>query len=163
MARRWTDEEKRQIIDLWNQGVSATQIGIAHNCSRNSIIGLAHRIRRDGVPMRTFEDDKIARRKSREAKSPTILPEPKPEKPKSKQPAKSKKEALSLLRDPKEDENFAIQDQENGVPLVAHGDKACMWPVNDPKHGEEHLFCPRPRIYGRPYCKMHNEIGVKKR
>lgn len=53
----WTDEEKAQVANLWMQGYSATIIGRQFGVTRNSVIGICHRMkltRREGpaIPMR---------------------------------------------------------------------------------------------------------------
>lgn len=52
----WTDEQRAKIKDLWLGGLSATLIGRRYGVSRNSIIGVTHRmgLRRDAptIPIR---------------------------------------------------------------------------------------------------------------
>lgn len=40
----WTDDRTEKLKTLWNEGPSATEIGKKLGCTRNAVIGKAHRL-----------------------------------------------------------------------------------------------------------------------
>lgn len=70
----WTVEEEKQLIEMWELGCSAREIGLKLGVGRNSILGKIKRLRDNGVakmglrqsPMRT----KMGLRQSRIAEDP---------------------------------------------------------------------------------------------
>ena len=48
-ANAWTEERLQKLRELWDEGLSITQIGDALGVSRNAIAGKAHRM---GLPKR---------------------------------------------------------------------------------------------------------------
>jgi hypothetical protein len=144
----WTDERKAEARRLWMAGYSASLIAesIGNDCTRNSIIGLAHRGKwgqrrpvyaRSTAPKRPRRlyvkpaDVKARARPPRPARPP---PPPKP---------------IPQRRMP-----------PGGWTLLDLGFGQCKWPVNSPPRGGTYLFCGQPIVVaGCPYCREHVAIG----
>jgi hypothetical protein len=143
----WTDERKAEARRLWMAGYSASLIAesIGNDCTRNSIIGLAHRGKwgqrrpvyaRSTAPKRPRRlyvkpaDVKARARPPRPARPP---PPPKP---------------IPQRRMP-----------PGGWTLLDLSHHQCHWPVNAPPRGGLYLFCGDRTFNGTAYCEYHHRIG----
>jgi GcrA cell cycle regulator len=151
---KWTDEMIRTLERLWNEGKTASQVGLVFGVSRNAIIGKLHRL---GLSQDT-----------RTVKSNyTVCAKPKvklgrPAKPKvEKKPKPIKVRALpppplpTPAPPPKRLDGHCIITEMTG----------CKWPVGFDEDGR-HLFCNAKRpSQDRPYCIPHAQqsyAGFKK-
>lgn len=71
-ANAWTEERLQKLRELWDEGLSITQIGDALGVSRNAIAGKAHRM---GLPKRPSPISKTASEAKKPAK-PKPIAEP---------------------------------------------------------------------------------------
>lgn len=131
----WTDERIAELMKLWQQGLSAAEIGRELGVSKNAVVGKAHRLklpsrpspikRQPGGPRRrSTPRPKAARRKAAKPKSgPRLRSRPAPVAPRP-----------VMRLDPK-------------------GSK-CLWPIGDPGDPDFH-FCGEISVEGKPYCPDH--------
>ena len=136
-------DENRKILELWDAGQSATEIGKQFNITRNSVMGRVYRARQAGVkmagykkirtvvkeaPVRKVKNRRIIMKARRENK-PLPVPPPPPT------PSKNKKiKPVSLL------------DLKSW---------SCRYMVNEDK--TKPFFCGAPKEY-ISYCKVHADL-----
>lgn len=171
---RWTDETKAQAAKLWNDGVSAGQIAVAMNVSRNTVIGMVNRNRA------------LFRRKSSDVVKPApingetpklvvdkIALRPAPARPKPEEkPTYVKPSALGAslglhmrsTSPPKA--NFAHAGTAGiagPVPFMDLTSKQCHWPLNDfnDRSGADMPCCGQAIVPGRSYCQNHLNLAYK--
>jgi GcrA cell cycle regulator len=140
--RRWHPDEIETLTKNWLLK-SASQIGAILDRSRNSICGMAHRLRIQGrlpdAPNKLFlVKPSTAHHHKRERKPKPLkvlvmnvdyIPPPPPE------PAPDRPPSL--------------------VELLDH---QCKWPLGDPR-ADDFGFCARARVAGMPYCRTHCGIA----
>lgn len=129
----WTDEERKQALDLWDDGKSATQISNAMpGRSRNAVLGLVHRA---GIPQRTS----------------SIL-----RTPKAIRIAKPKPEPLVTTIELDTD----LVPLDPPIFMLELEDAHCRWPyeTNDIRGFR---FCGRQKKAGMPYCECHCKKGIQ--
>ena len=122
----WTDDRVEKLSELWDKGLSASQIAkeLAEGVTRNAVIGKAHRM---GLASRPSPV------KSGSAKIAAVAAKKKgaPKKALSKAPPASGKISILDLTESK-----------------------CKWPIGHP--GEENFhFCGKPSQPKLPYCANH--------
>jgi len=54
--RKMTEEIRRRIAELWNQGISSSSIAAEVGLTRNAVIGAVYRLRQRGEIMKTAEE-----------------------------------------------------------------------------------------------------------
>lgn len=145
MSFIWSDERVEKLRNLWNDGLSASQIAARlGGVSRNGVIGKAHRI---GLAKRKFAYDPAKPRPRREHAERVIRP---------------KKVKLAPPPPPVE---VAHAAPAVGLPkpkpfmktLLELQCDECKWPVND---GGPYLFCGHQRHAGGAYCEYHQLVSV---
>ena len=125
----WTEERIEQLKNLWNEGLSASQIArVLGDVTRNAVIGKVHRLGLAGRagPVRA-ERPRTGRR------SPMHISAPQPE----------------IV----EEEPIVLEDGKFATVLTIN-DRMCRWPIGDPSENEFH-FCGRKPKAGSPYCEAH--------
>lgn len=148
----WTDENIERLRAMWKQGLACSAIGRVLGCTRNAVIGKAHRLNleerkpnkspaqiagrlRDALSVRKKLDQKQDRRGQRRS-SPV--------------------NAKVLLRIV-EPETAASPDALN-VALLNLAPSMCRWPTG---YNGEHLFCGHPReSEDTCYCATHRAASV---
>ena len=129
-------ETKLVIVELWETGLSSTEIGKKLNITRGSVMGVIHRLRANG--------EKISRRKVYVVKVEAVKPTAKkigPPKIKSK-PLKEEAPPMVLFGT-----NCTFID------LTPYSCKYIIGPVN----GLQTVYCGERKV-GRSFCKEHHEL-----
>ncbi len=124
---------------LWNEGLAASAIAekLGDGCSRNAVIGKAHRLGLDSrpSPVKSAEGAKPAEAK---ADGIEVGPTEVVKRPRSR--AKPVKPQLTTLLDLSE--------------------KVCKWPIGHPSDTDFH-FCGKPSNPGFPYCAEHCAVAYQ--
>ncbi len=150
--RPWSDAEIATLTDLWNRGRSATEIGVALNCTKNRVVGKVSRLRKYGLITRqmTPQNPTGPRRKGRKMK--TITRHRKTEDAVSEAPVRlvassAPKPPRSVIPAPETIEvlNMRLMDM-----LSSH----CRWPTDKDASGEAR-FCGNSATGRRAYCSHH--------
>jgi len=84
----WTDSALSRLEALWHEGVSTAEIGRRLGCSKNMVIGKAHRLDLPARPSPIKRNGHAAPRKPRppRIKGPTLPPMTQPEPPAKPEP-----------------------------------------------------------------------------
>jgi len=136
-------DENRKILELWDAGQSATEIGKQFNMTRNSVMGRVYRARQVGVKMAGYKKIRTVVKKApvRKVKNRRIIMKarrenkPLPVPPPPPTPSKNKKiKPVSLL------------DLKSW---------SCRYMVNEDK--TKPFFCGAPKEY-ISYCKVHADL-----
>ena len=129
----WSDAELAQLLDLNNQGLSASDISARMGKSRNAILGKLFRLRGGRTGNRKVSVAKIPRgvklppvRRFNYTDQPALPP-------------------ISLA----DGAGIAITDLQTGM---------CKWPIGDPKQSD-FRFCGHPQHEGKPYCTAHCAVA----
>ena len=142
----WSDAKIEELKQLWAQGYSCSQVGIALGVSRNAVIGKVHRL---GLPLRGPTSSRVTRAKRQSM--------PKPRKKPFMFNAPFGTEALRAIRQAGAP---LPPPHETDIPRVSMADlqeHQCRWVVGDPATVGSYgpLFCGEKRIPGLPYCEPH--------
>lgn len=163
----WTDEVVVRLRQLYQQGLSATQIGIRLGTSRNAVIGKLHRLglMRGHAPAKPRP---TRLKPDRETRLTAIaLPG---------RPAPIRLSEFSMGGHQKKMLNARIGNAIKALPIEPppqpRGDKPglmqlgmrdCRWPYGDPRHPDFH-FCgatvPGASVEDTPYCAAHAREAV---
>ena len=71
-VRKMTEEKRQQIAAMWQEGIAASKIGDKIGASRNSVIGVVHRLRASGVDLSRHSENRIIKKKIKKVE-PVIL------------------------------------------------------------------------------------------
>jgi len=141
-------ERNEKIVDLWNTGMTATQVGIRLRISRNTVMGVIHRFRKKGenVQKRVVEKPAI---KTPKAGGPLMMR-------KVLNKIKAKKKAIKPIEqiempfldiEPVSSKNCTIME------LTLY---TCRYVVSD-VNGVATIYCGE-RVDGGSYCKSHKKL-----
>ena len=121
----WTDDRVEKLRELWDKGLSASQIAkeLAEGVTRNAVIGKAHRMGLASRPSPVKSDP--AKRAAAAAKK----------KNEKKPPAKS-------------------APSSGKVTILDLTESMCKWPIGHPGETNFH-FCGKPSQPTFPYCATH--------
>ena len=140
----WTEERIQTLTALWEEGLSASEIGKALGVSKNAVVGKAHRlklaarpspIKRDGESKRRRRNAALARARMAESvQTPTVVTE--------------------------------VEVDESIMPIAPVLERKqaqetrhqCLWPIGDPSDPGFH-FCGEPSVAGKPYCAKHCAVA----
>ena len=123
----WTEDRVEKLRELWDKGLSASQIAkeLAEGVTRNAVIGKAHRM---GLASR---------------------PSPVKSDPAKRAAASAKKKAA-----PKKEPAKAAAPINGKISILDLTESMCKWPIGHP--GEENFhFCGKPSQPTFPYCASH--------
>ncbi len=162
----WTDEMVEDLRQLWEQGLSASEIAKKIGVSKNSVVGKVHRLCLTArpSPIKKKDEDEAVKAVAKPQKTS------KPEKP-----AKVKKEEASVrevvLEGPVVEAEIEIvteapkaekhHDCNGHVKLVELDSHTCRWPLGDPRD-EDFCFCGRKVRMGQTYCEEHATMAYVK-
>lgn len=164
MARRWTKDEKAEIVRLFlREGETATQIAARYPPeTRNAILGVLHREKALGLGRAAMPSQPRASSKRRKANP---RPAPRPSLPDPISGAVVGYVAPELIesvstsafgRNPGERrQGSAIPIREpgpNARPLIQLDAGRCKFPVGEPEPGADRLFCGEVAEVG-VYCR----------
>ena len=153
----WTNDVISRLRQLWDEGISTTEIGRRLGVSKNAVIGKAHRlnlsaraspIRSGGPRIPRARVLRLAGMMPTTALAParpaaTVgSPRPKSVAPPTA-PGPGTPPRPVLPRGP------AVFDT-----------KACCWPIGEPGRPGFH-FCNAPAIAGKPYCEQHAAVAYR--
>ena len=136
-------DENRKILELWDAGQSATEIGKQFNMTRNSVMGRVYRARQVGVKMARYKTIRTGAKPApvRKVKNKRII-------------MKAKKENRPLPVPPPiptPSKNKKIKP----VSLLDLKSWSCRYMVNEDK--TKPFFCGAPKEI-RSYCKVHADL-----
>lgn len=141
MTWGWTDAETQEVVDLWKQGLSASEISIrlGSRVTRNAIIGRIYRlgVTRDGVQdtaARKLRAERANERMQRTKPASRVMPNV---------PATVNRQHLS--------------DEQSDVvtrAVLALRSGQCRFPIGDLADADFH-FCAAPQRPGASYCEAH--------
>ena len=140
-----SDALNRQIIDLWNSGMPASEMARECGMTRNAIIGRIARMRAKGIPLRSLPKatEKLKRAIKREVRTPYGWIKKKQFKPNNDNIVF---EQLSL----------GIQTPEQNLDIMQLFPGACRFIVgSDRKRGA--LYCGGTK-HSKSYCKKHSDV-----
>lgn len=123
----WTDERVEKLRELWDKGLSASQIAkeLAEGVTRNAVIGKAHRM---GLASR---------------------PSPVKSDPAKRAAAAAKKKVA-----PKKEPAKVAAPTSGKVTILDLTESMCKWPIGHPGEVNFH-FCGKPSQPTFPYCANH--------
>ena len=136
-------DENIKILELWETGQSATEIGRQFNITRNSVIGRVYRARQSGVEMARY-------------KSIKSVPKSPPAKKGSKRYIEIK--AKDKYKTPPTPPLSPTPSNNNKIKPVNFLDLepwSCRYIVNEDKTNP--FFCGAPKEI-RSYCKIHADL-----
>lgn len=131
-AGDWTEERIAQLRSLWEQGLSASQIGLRIAKTRSAVLGKVHRL---GLPPRPPPI-----RPDQATKAPAAPSRPKPPRRAPRKVARRPKAAPPP------------------APPRQLGGDGCAWPIGEPRQ-PGFRFCGAERQPGRSYCAGHVRIA----
>lgn len=149
------EDEKKQVIALWELGLTGKEIGEHFGVSRCVILGLINRLRNNGYQFeRPFEKDRARRENVFKAVKPKKIKKEKIEKPKIE---KAKVESIKVekTKDQKIAKEPAIEYCES-VDIMGLKPYSCRYPISADDVFPV-LFCGKPQEHGS-YCKEHGAI-----
>jgi GcrA cell cycle regulator len=177
----WNDDRIEQLKQLWDKGVSASQIAdqLGGGITRNAVIGKAHRLglKARPSPVKTEPSKKAvaaaapapaaAAPASAAPAAPAPTPQPAPTVARApERPLADEAVAEPVLDAPTPMVADAPQkSKSNGgkatkVTLLDLNDKICKWPIGHPGDEDFH-FCGKPVNPGTPYCLEHCAVAYQ--
>lgn len=159
----WTDERISELTRLWQQGLSASEIGKRMGVSKNSIVGKAHRLNLPSrpSPIRQGEEgdtvngsaDGAAEPQPRAAGKSSSKRNGQGESKSGKKAGNANGKANGSAKKP------GTGDGGNPASVRAQveargGRSGCLWPIGDPNDPDFH-FCGAAAAPGKPYCPEH--------
>ncbi|HAH11585.1 MAG TPA: GcrA cell cycle regulator [Alphaproteobacteria bacterium] len=130
----WTDERVEQLKQLWQDGLSASQIARQlGGVTRNAVIGKVHRL---GLAGRATSARAERPRVQMPRRTPVIRP------------------ALVAPALPVVERDPLMDEHGNHATVLTISDRMCKWPIGDPATTNFH-FCGHKPKDGSPYCEAH--------
>jgi GcrA cell cycle regulator len=130
----WTQEQIADLMRLWNEGLSTSEIGKRLGITKNAVVGKAHRLH---LSARPSPIKRVALR----------LPLVKPALPK---PAMTTAPVASPAAQPAP-QTAPTSAPKRAVEMTPH---SCRWPIGHPGDSGFH-FCGDSALPGKPYCSTH--------
>lgn len=146
----WTDERIDQLKQLWEKGLTASQIAdkLAGGISRNAVIGKAHRLGLKARPSPVKSGEGVADPVA-EVRPVVAAPvAPVAEAPRAK-PVAARPAAAP-----------ATTGGSGKTSLLDLSDKICKWPIGHPGEADFH-FCGKPAQPTFPYCGEHCAVAYQ--
>lgn len=135
----WSTEKMELLRMLWNEGLAASGIAekLGEGCSRNAVIGKAHRLGLDPRPSPVKGAEPAAPANTVETEGGADAPRvPAPRRPRAKVAKPQRTSLLDL------------------------SEKICKWPIGHPGDADFH-FCGKPSNAGFPYCGEHCALAYQ--
>lgn len=153
----WTDERIEMLRQLWENGLTASQIAdkLGQGLSRNAVIGKAHRLGLKSRPSPVKTGDSAGE---------TDAPASTETAPAAAAPAAVVAMAAGdppAVRKPAPPRPpVAAQGKSGKTSLLDLSDKICKWPIGHPGEPDFH-FCGKPSQAGFPYCSEHCAVAYQ--
>ena len=153
----WTSDEDHVLRRLWADGLSAKNIADKLGCTKNAIIGRAHRLQlpqrpspikaRDGQPI-------VTRTKIVADKPVKVMETQHTREPVAKRPVPPPRPAVPRLAP------APLLPRLERLPLKAptpnkFSGPTCHFPMWGNKQRPTHVYCDAPRLEGKAYCLQH--------
>ena len=145
----WTDERIDQLKQLWEKGLTASQIAekLAGGISRNAVIGKAHRLGLKARPSPVKSGEGAA------ADAPVVEVRP--------APVAAALPTTEVARPKPAPRAVAAPTASSGkTSLLDLSDKICKWPIGHPGDSDFH-FCGKPAQPTFPYCSEHCAVAYQ--
>lgn len=139
----WTDERISELTRLWDQGLSASEIGKTLGVSKNAVVGKAHRL---NLPARPSPIKRGGSAKPRTSKPVIKTPD--------RIGKMECRPAVPTTSEVRTHEPRLARPALKKRAVVKSGNSACLWPIGDPGENDFH-FCGEPAVSGKPYCQEH--------
>ncbi len=182
----WTEERVDKLKELWNEGMSASQIAkVLGGVTRNAVIGKVHRLglsnRGAAAPGGETEAKAAepAKPKAAKAAKPAAAAKAAPtaaaQQAQPPAPAPTTRRTAPVIRDatqprapgaPTPEEEAAratlaeIEKFAKRVSLLDLTERTCKWPIGDPTD-DDFAFCGLPCVPGKPYCENHVAVAFQ--
>lgn len=131
---------KDKIVELFNKGLSYSEIGAVVGGNRNQIAGLVNRLRAAGF---------ISESKN------TMHKKPKPQRPPKQKPAPKNESSESFVFAPIINKPKRM---DKNVTLLELEPRQCRYPVHS--IGSNHLFCGELDTGDSQYCQIHKNLCI---
>ncbi len=161
----WTDERIEILRNLWDRGMSASQISeqLGGNITRNAVIGKAHRLGLKSRPSPVKAES--SRKAPPQAAVPKVVAPPVaavPAPPPQAIPAPSfeRLPMVPPMPSPAPVPRRPRVEGEKVITLLDLSDKICKWPIGHPDEEDFH-FCGSPVNPGTPYCAEHCAVAYQ--
>lgn len=144
----WTDERIDQLKQLWEKGLTASQIAdkLAGGISRNAVIGKAHRLGLKARPSPVKSGEGVPGVEASAEVRPAAASAPVAEVPRPK-PVAARPAA-------------PVTSSSGKTSLLDLSDKICKWPIGHPGEPDFH-FCGKPAQATFPYCGEHCAVAYQ--
>lgn len=158
--QEWTDELTNRLVNLWNEGVSATKIGDELGFTRNAIIGKKDRLDKAGhfeFQHKPKTRDK-GKRKVKPWVKPVVLEERKVEPVSVMAPFVFDSGRASTMG---KRSRGALPKEEKMIGSVRFRDAKpsdCRWIAGNPKDPDV-MVCGKHKVTGSSYCAEHDRIA----
>lgn len=147
--RNWSNAEKEDIMDMYNERYSTGVIAQKYNCTRNMIVGIINRLRKTG----TVLNGKVVR----PSEGP-IMPGKKRCKPTV---ALNPHYQAKLLPPPPKPKRVRLRIVAKELITLAELEPwSCRYPFGDPRQSD-FRFCGARKEHVGPYCKKHKDLCSK--
>lgn len=157
-ASGWTESHTRQLVEMWQEGHSCSQIAaaIGGGLSRNAVIGKIHRMKLNAG--RAVRSPMPRAPKPPRQRAPRQSRKPKVAKPRSAYAPAGPDDAGAndvVLK------SAAWKPLPGTVPvaLVDLQKGQCKWPIGDPRE-RDFGFCGCEAVPAKPYCPAHGRLSV---
>ncbi len=127
----WTQEQIADLMRLWNDGLSTSEIGKRLGITKNAVVGKAHRLH---LSARPSPIKRVAMRL-----------------PLVKQPMPKPAVAVAPVAAPAPAPQAHSAAPKRAVEMTPH---SCRWPIGHPGDSGFH-FCGDSALPGKPYCSTH--------
>ncbi len=156
----WTDERINELTRLWQQGLSASEIGKRLGVSKNSIVGKAHRLNLPSrpSPIRQGEEEETASGSAepqrRAARKNTAKANGSAESGSAKAASSGNGKANGSAKTRNRSATGGNPASFRAQVEARGGRSGCLWPIGDPNDPDFH-FCGAAAAPGKPYCPEH--------
>jgi len=150
----WSDDQKREIVRMFNDKKSMGVIGQHFGTTRSAIAGIIKRLRNKPLPGMVIRDVNPAYVKPLVHRWGDRVLRPKPE---------PKPQMVNIVQFPEVSQHRRVrmrlvQDQE--VCLLDLKEHHCRFPLGDPRNSD-FRFCGQNRIDTGPYCQEHSQLAFR--
>lgn len=148
----WSEEQRREMIEMFNQKQSMGRIAEHFNTTRSAIAGLIKRMRDKPLPGMVIRevDPNYVKPLVHRWGNRVLAPKPQP-----------KPQTVVIVPLPEVHKRIRmrlVQDQE--VCLLDLKEHHCRYPLGDPRR-PDFRFCGQNKIATGPYCQEHAQVAFR--